>query len=308
MPRDRRLVWQITLAFAVSCLIWGSTWMAVRILVTRVPPFQVAAARFFLAAIILMGISRWRRLAPPRSAEEWKRTLILGITMMAIPYLCVFWAEQYVTSSMTAVLFSSFPLAATVMTHLMTEHRVSRRAVLAMLVGFAAIAWLFRVELSATRETAIGGVLVLASVVSGAWATVYAQRERLGLHPISSTGWQVAVAFLATGLMSWLFEPHSLSGWTWPLFGLVVLLALFGSALVFVLYYWLLEHLRAYQLGTLDLITPFIAIAEGAWILDEVIPPGMVAVAVTVAAMVYFLLRADRPAAEVGIQDTESHP
>ena len=228
--------------------------------------------------------------------------MILGVTMMAIPYLCVFWAEQYVTSSMTAVLFSTFPLAATVMTHLMTEHRVPRRAVVAMLVGLAAIAWLFRVELSATRETAIGGALVLASVVSGAWATVYAQRERLGLHPISSTGWQVAVAFVATGLMSWFFEPHSLAGWTRPLLGLLVLLALIGSALVFVLYYWLLEHLRAYQLGALDLITPFIAIAEGAWILDEAIPPGMVAVAITVAAMVCFLLQADRPAAEVGIR------
>ena len=305
---NRRLAWRIYLAFAASCLIWGSTWLAVRVLVIRVPPFQVAAARFFLAAVLLLAISRLRQLAPPRTAGEWKRTVILGITMMAVPYLCVFWAEQYVSSSMTAVLFSSFPLAATLMTHLMTEHRVPGRAVLAMVVGLAGIAWLFRVELSATRQTAIGGALVLAAVVSGAWASVYAQREKLGLHPISSTGWQVAVAFLATGAMSLIFEDHSLAGWTPALFALTVLLAIIGSALVFVLYYWMLEHLRAYKLGALDLITPFIAIIEGAWILDETIPPGMIVVAMTVATMVGFLLQADRSAAEVGIQDTESHP
>ena len=305
---NRRLELEIVLAFGASCLIWGSTWLAVRILVVRVPPFQVAAVRFLIAAILLLLISGFKGLHPPRTPGEWKRTLILGITMMAIPYLALFWAEQYITSSMTAVLFSSFPLAATAMTHLMTDHRAPRSAVLAMIVGFAGIAWLFRAELSSTPETAIGGVLVLGSVISGAWATVYAQREKLGLHPISSTGWQAAVAFVATGAMSWIFEPHSLSGWTPPLWGLLVLLAAIGSALVFVLYYWLLEHMRAYQLGALDLITPFIAIVEGALILDEAIPPGMILVAVTVATMVGFLLRADRPAAEVGIQDTESHP
>ena len=302
------MAWKIYLAFAASCLIWGSTWLAVRVLVTRVPPFQVAAARFFLAAVLLLALSRLKGLAPPRTVGEWKRTLILGITMMAIPYLCVFWAEQYVTSSMTAVLFSAFPLAAIVMTHLMTEHRVPRLAVLAMAIGFGGIAWLLRTELSATRETAIGGTLVLASVASGAWAIVYAQREKLGLHPISSTGWQMAVAFVVTGAVSWAFESHRLSDWTLPLFALTSLLAVFGSALVFVLYYWLLEHIQAYKLGTLDLITPFIAIVEGAWILDESIPPGMIVVALTVAAMVGFLLHADRPAAEVGVQDTESHP
>ena len=308
MHKDRQLAWEIYLAFGASCLIWGSTWLAVRILVLRVPPFQVAALRFFLAATLLLFISRLKGLHPPRTVSEWKRTLILGITMMAIPYLCLFWAEQYITSSMTAVLFSSFPLAATAMTHLMTEHRAPRSAVVAMIIGFAGIAWLFRAELSSTRETAIGGALVLGSVVSGAWATVYAQREKLGLHPISSTGWQAAVALVATGAMSWIYEPHSLSGWTLPLFALLVLLAAIGSALVFVLYYWLLDHMQAYQLGALDLITPFIAIVAGASILDEEIPPGMILVAVTVATMVGFLLRADRPAAEVGIQDTESHP
>jgi drug/metabolite transporter (DMT)-like permease len=282
--------------------------MLVRILVVRVPPFQVAALRFLIAAMLLLTLSRLKRLAPPRTGREWIGICKLGTTMMAIPYLCVFWAEQYITSSMTSVLFSTFPLAVTLMTHLMTEHRVPRQAVIAMAIGFGGIAWLYHAELSATHLTAIGGVLVLLSVISGAWATVYAQREHIDLNPISSTAWQFAVAFVATATMSGIFESQRTFEWTWPLFGVLVVLAVLGSALAFVLYYWMLARLPAYQLGTLDLITPFIAILEGAWFLSEPIPAGMVVVALMIAVMVASLFRTDRSAVEQAIHDAGSLP
>src|SRR5881628_3449582 len=92
------------LAFALLCAIWGSTWMAIRVVVHDVPPFRAAAGRFFIAALLLLIAGVASKLPLPRSSREWRATIMLGFSMMAVPYGLIFWAEQHVTSSVTAVL------------------------------------------------------------------------------------------------------------------------------------------------------------------------------------------------------------
>src|SRR3954470_16306758 len=93
------------LAFLLLCAIWGTTWLAIRVVVRDIPPIRAAAARFFIAALLLVIIASIQKAPLPGNAREWKATLILSITMMALPYGLIFWAEQYVTSSITAVLY-----------------------------------------------------------------------------------------------------------------------------------------------------------------------------------------------------------
>src|SRR5260370_17039977 len=100
---------------AVLCLIWGRTWLAIRFLVRDAPPLEAAGIRFLIAGLLLVGLAWVQKRKRPRGRRAWNGILVLSITIMAIPYGLLFWAEQYVTSSMAAVLFSALPLIVTLL-------------------------------------------------------------------------------------------------------------------------------------------------------------------------------------------------
>src|SRR5271167_1004271 len=95
--------------YMLLCAIWGSTWLAISVAVRYLPPFGSAALRFIVAAVILADFSLVARVPWPRTSAKWKPVLVLSVTIMAIPYGLIFWAEQHVTRSMTAVLNSNIP-------------------------------------------------------------------------------------------------------------------------------------------------------------------------------------------------------
>src|SRR5947209_2245579 len=136
------------LVYGMICLIWGSTWGAIRLVVRDVPPLRAAAIRFFLAAIILLAIALTRANSLRITAKELRSLIILGIAMMGVPYGLLFWAEYRISSSMTAVLFSTCPLFVALFTPVMTRSRVPRRAVFAMLLALGGMPTLFYTELS----------------------------------------------------------------------------------------------------------------------------------------------------------------
>src|ERR1051325_95388 len=104
------------LGYVSCCLIWGSTWLAIRVVVRDVPPLQAAAVRFFAAAVLLLSVVLLQKRSWPKDKREWNAIFVLSISMMAVPYGLLFWAEQYVTSSMTAVLYSAMPMVVALLT------------------------------------------------------------------------------------------------------------------------------------------------------------------------------------------------
>ncbi len=123
IPRLSRLQY---LAFATLCLIWGSTWMAIRVLVHDVPPLRAAAIRFVLADFFLIVIVLAKKLRWPQTRQQWRALIVLGITFIGLPYGLLFWAERRITSSLTAVIYSAAPLVVALFTPLMTHQRVPR--------------------------------------------------------------------------------------------------------------------------------------------------------------------------------------
>jgi drug/metabolite transporter (DMT)-like permease len=280
------------LAYLTLCLIWGSTWMAIRVLVHDVPPLWSAGVRFTIAAALLLLVAAVRGLQPPQGSRQWRAVFVLGLTMIAFPYGLLFWAERFVTSSMTAVLYTTLPLCVAALTPWMSKHSVPRSAILSMVVGVGGIAVLFGQGLTASRGTLFGGVAILLGVVSNAFSILFAKREISGMDPVVSTGWQFLVGATALLAGSLAMERGRASDWTTHALIALLFLAIAGSAVAFATYYWLLRHMQPYQISTISLAIPIIAILEGSLVLQEPISPLMLGASLVVLAAVAGVLRA----------------
>jgi len=300
MPRLSRLQY---LGFIFICLIWGSTWMAIRVVVHDVPPIRAAAIRFLFATLLLIAIVPANRLPWPATRSEWRALGLLGITFIALPYALLFWAEQQITSSLTAVIFSSYPLSVAFFTPFVTGQRVPRRAVYGMVWAVGGIAVLFYSELSLSWRMLAGGFAVIGAVLIGSWSSIYAKRELKDVNPLVGTTVQFAMAAVFLYIASFVLERGTISAWTRSSLLALAFLVVFGSVITFSLYYWLLKSLLPYQLSTLNLIVPVIAIAEGALILREPVPPVMLIASLVVLVAVGSILRAeDERPQELGLR------
>ncbi|HEY2236267.1 MAG TPA: DMT family transporter, partial [Candidatus Angelobacter sp.] len=223
---------------------------------------------------------------------EWNAIILLTLTIMALPYALLFWAEQYVTSSMSAVLFSASPLAVSLITPVMMHRKVPRRAVYAMVMAFGGILVLFYENPSTNRMVIIGGAAVLVSMLLTSWSVVYAKRRLRKVDSVVATGLQSMLGSVVLFWGTWSLEAHRHAIWTRRAVVAMGFLTIFGSAAAFVIYYWLLKKLQPYQLSTISLIIPLVAILLGLFD-GERIPLLMLFAVVVVLGCVWSVLRAE---------------
>jgi drug/metabolite transporter (DMT)-like permease len=281
------------LGYIALCMIWGSTWLAIRLVVRDVPPLEAAALRFVVAGVLLLGMAVLQKRRWPADGQQWNTILVLSLTIMAVPYGLLFWAEQHVNSSMTAVLFSAMPLAVALVTPTMMHRKVPRRAVYAMVIAFGGILILFYENPSTNRWALIGGGAVILSMSLSAWSVVYAKQRLHNVDSVVATGLQLLFGSVVLFWGTWALEAHRHARWTRTALVAIAFLTVFGSAAAFVIYYWLLKKLQPYQLSTISMIVPLIALLEG--LLDgEPVPLLMVAAVLVVLGSVWSVLRAEK--------------
>jgi drug/metabolite transporter (DMT)-like permease len=280
------------LAFSSLCLIWGSTWLAIRVVVRDIPPLRGACVRFLVAAVVLLVWAVFRK-GWPKGERQWNAVLVLGITIMALPYALLFWAEQYVNSSTSAVLYSALPLVVALLTPLMTHHSVPRQAVFAMLVALGGVLILLYTGFPTGGRGLWGGFAILVSMSCSAWSAVYAKGRLQNVDPIVSTALQLITGAVALLWATWALEPHRQAHWTKAALLALLFLGTIGSAAAFAIYYWLLQHMQPYQLSTLNFVVPIIAVLEGGLLGREPIPLMMIVAMAVVLGSVGVVLWAE---------------
>lgn len=257
-----------TIAFAVLCLVWGSTWFAIRVLVEQVPPIRAAALRFAIAVVVLVPVLAVRRIKLPRG-RALVANIVLSATLIALPYALIFWAETRVSSGMTAVLFAAMPLVAGLYANHADGRRMPHSAMLALLVGIGGMLLLLSSAFSTSLDQAVGALVVLVAVVSAGVSSVYAKRELAEVHPLMSTVLQLCGGAVLLALMSALLERGRPSHWSGEAVAALLFLSLGASVVAFPLYFWLLKEMEAYQIGTIQWFEPLVAVVEGAILLHE---------------------------------------
>src|SRR2546422_3289316 len=132
--------WKVGLAFAIIYLVWGSTFLAIRVGVREVPPFLLASMRFSVAGIVLYV---WMRLRgePSPSRREWTSALLLAVLIFVLDYGLLFWAEQRVPSGIAAVMMATIPVFITLFDIMVLgTQRVTLRLAVALLIGIGGVA------------------------------------------------------------------------------------------------------------------------------------------------------------------------
>src|SRR5712671_2054582 len=170
--------WKTLLAFAIIYFVWGSTFLAIRIGVHEVPPFLLAAMRFFTAGLVMYA---WLRLkgTPIPTRREWVAASALGALIFVVDYGCLFWAEQRVPSGVAAVVLATIPVFITLMEIIfLRTQRLTVRLSLALIVGLVGVAVLMNHSLSLGEVPVnrAGALALLVGAVTWSIATILTRR------------------------------------------------------------------------------------------------------------------------------------
>jgi drug/metabolite transporter (DMT)-like permease len=266
--KSRPRAWQTLLAFAIIYLVWGSTFLAIRIGVREVPPLLLAAMRFSTAGLVLY---LWTSLKgePSPTWTQWRSAILLGFVIFVIDYGILFWAEQRVPSGIAAVVLATIPvfMALSEIIFLRTR-QLTARLVLALSVGLAGVAVLMNRSLNLGGEPVnrTGAVALIISSLSWSIASVLTRKMPLPSSKVRSAGAQMLAGGLLLTLTSALlgefprFHPSAVSRAAWlSLLYLIVA----GSIVGFTAYVWLIHHESPTKVGTYAYVNPVIAVLLG---------------------------------------------
>lgn len=264
--------WTRFAALAAITVIWGSTWAAIRLGLEGIPPFAGVALRFAVASLVLLAVARLRRVPLGRSRRERRLWWINGLLTFVLTYALVYWAEQRVPSGLTAVLFATFPLFVALLAQpVLPEERLSPRALGGIGAGFAGVAVIFSEDLAALAEPGAGraALVLLLAPFAAAVANVAVKRWGRGVHPLSLTAVPMGLAAVVMGGAHLAFERHRPVVLDPVSVGTVLYLAILGSAVVFSLFFWLLQYMSATRLALTNYLSPVVAVLLGALLFRE---------------------------------------
>jgi drug/metabolite transporter (DMT)-like permease len=278
-------------ALGVLYIVWGSTYLGIRIAIDTIPPLLMASVRFALAGIVLyvwavrQGDTRGDR--PGR--KQWIATAVVGVLLLAGGNGGVTWGEQFVPTGIAALLIASVPIWIVVFAHFTGDDRLTWPVAVGLLIGIVGVGILVQ-PAGVSAAYLVGSLVILGAAFAWAAGSVYARRAPLPRRPLVATGMEMiggGIALLvlsaATGELSRV-HPERIS---WQSLVALLYLTVFGSLLAFSSYVWLLRHTRAAVAGTYAFVNPAVAVLLGWGFLGEALTSRvLVAGAVIILAVV----------------------
>ncbi len=273
---NHRPAWKTLLAFAIIYFVWGSTFLAIRVGVSEVPPFLLAAMRFLAAGIVLYGWMIARGERPP-NARQWASAFLLAFLIFVCDYGLLFRAEQRVPSGVAAVMMATIPafMALSEIILLRTQ-KLTPRLAFALLTGLAGVAVLVSrsLNLGGAPIDTMGAIALIVAAMS--WSIASALTRILPLpsaRAMSSGAQMLAGGVLLTLVAAALGEFRNFHAETVSLKAWLALLYLIipGSIIGFTAYTWLIHHESPTRVGTYAYVNPVVAVVIGYFLGGETI-------------------------------------
>ncbi len=282
----------LVLAFATIYLVWGSTYLGIRVAVTTMPPFAMAAARFGLAGVLLFTWLKLRGTAWPQT-RQWRDNAIVGTLLLLGGNGLVAWAEQFIPSGVTALIIGAGPIFV-----VLTEwawpggQRPTLLTFAALLLGMSGVAYLTfdpaQREGNALPPAAL--IAVLIACLSWSVGSIYSRHTKRAAPPPMAAALQMicgSVSLMLVGFATGDWQRLNVSAISAASWSAFVYLALIGSILGFSTFVWLLKHSTPARISTHTFVNPIVAVFLGWMILHEpVTGRTLIASAIIVSAVV----------------------
>lgn len=298
-------------AFAAVYIIWGSTYLAMRVGIETIPPLMLAGLRHFTVGVLLYPLLRWKTGVRP-TAIHWKTAAVTGFLLMFIGNGGVCWAEQVVPSGITALLVTMVSFWLVIVDWLRPGgQRPVAKVLLGLVLGFAGVALLVGpVHLGGSERVDLRGVLVLV-IACFAWAcgSIYSKHGQLpesALLGVAMQGLAGGVALLFAGLVSGEFHQFHFAMVSWRSWLALAYLAVFGSGIGFTAYLYMLKKSTASHVATYALVNPMVALFLGWLVADEVISPRTVVAAIIILTAVVLVITAPHRSQEAAQEPVPS--
>jgi drug/metabolite transporter (DMT)-like permease len=297
--------WKTLLAFAIIYFVWGSTFLAIRVGVSEVPPLIYASLRFFIAGVLLVV---WLRITgtPTPSRREWFSASMLAICIFVVDYGLLFWAEQWVPSGIAAVMLATIPVfMALSEIFILRTQRLTFRLGLALLIGIGGVSVLVSRSLS-LGEVPIdprGAVALVIASISWSIASALTRKIPLPESKAMSAGAQMLVGGVLLAVAAEMygefrgFHVQAVSRGVW--FALAYLIVA-GSLIGFTAYVWLIHHQSPTKVGTYAYVNPVVAVIIGYFLGGETVGRRTLlgTLLVLVSVIVITTTRAKKPATQ----------
>lgn len=270
---------KIWLALLALYIVWGSTYLGIKVAIETIPPFFHASIRFLISGIILVVWQKSIGQAMP-TRNQWKSAAIIGTLLLLGGNGLVSWAEQFIPSGVAALIIGSMPMFL-VLAEALRPHGVKPtwRAIVGLLIGFAGIFILVgpaEISGSESKLNPLGVIALLVACVTWASGSIYSKTADLPKSSLMNTGAQMLMGSVSLLIVS--LVTGELNGWDInavslrSIYGLTYLI-LIGSLVGFASYGWLLQNAPISLVATYAYVNPIVAVLLGNWIGNEPLEP-----------------------------------
>ncbi|MGP0075388.1 MAG: EamA family transporter [Bryobacteraceae bacterium] len=286
---------RVLLAFFAIYVLWGTSFLAIRIAVLEVPPLFAAGTRFFTAGIVLYAFMRFRGRPRP-TASQWRSLAIIGLLMFVAEYGPLFWAEKYVPSGIASVLEATLPLITMALeTWVFRRHRFRWPLLAAILLGFCGVSVLL------FRNGGHFGILPCVAILAGAtaWSLGAVLNRSLDMpesKPLASGGAMVLGGGMLLLLSASFGELHPFPHVSLRAALALLYLVVCGSLLGFTAFVWLLARMPATRVASHAYVNPVVAVSLGYFVAGEEITARTLVGTLLVLAGVVLILRKEKAA------------
>jgi len=292
---------KIWLALLALYIVWGSTYLGIKVAIETIPPFFHASIRFLLSGIILVVWQRSAGQAMP-TRKQWISTAIIGTLLLLGGNGLVSWAEQFIPSGVAALIIGSVPMFLVVAEALRPNGvKPTWQAIVGLLIGFVGIFILVgpsEISGSDTKLNPFGVIALLGACLAWASGSIYSKTADLPKSSLMNTGAQMLMGSISLLIVSLL--TGELNGWditavsARSLYGLLYLITA-GSLIGFVSYGWLLQNAPISLVATYAYVNPIVAVLLGNWIGDEPLEPRIWVAAGIIIGSVIFINNKGKP-------------
>ena len=285
----------VVLAYLALCIIWGTTYLLIKVALEGFPPFMLGAVRFAIAGVVFLPFMLKNKAALPKSRSQWGFLALTGVLMLAGGNGLVNFAEQYLDSGLTALTVATSPTWAAILGALFfpSTEKLDKWSMLGILLATAGIYVLHHNNLDVSGSQWPGIAAALACPILWTLGSLGVRRHGMGLTAMTVSAIQMlagAAAFVVISLAvgeSWDIHPSAKA------IGAMVYLIVLGSIVAFTAYAYLLSKVPAAKANTYTLVNPLIALASGALILGEPITPEVIPATILIIAglVILYIMR-----------------